>query len=141
MIINPQNTMSLVKEFREFISKGNVVDLAVGVIIGAAFGKIVSSLVDNVVMPPMGKVLGGVDFSSLAINLGMGDDGKPVLLQYGVFLNAVINFLIVAFAVFMFVKAYNSMRRKEEIAAPAPPPPPPAEVVLLTEIRDALRAR
>lgn len=132
--------MSIIKEFREFISKGNVIDLAIGVIIGAAFGKIVSSLVDNVVMPPIGKLLGGADFSSLAIDLGLGNDGKPVLLQYGVFINTVINFVIVAFAVFLFVKAYNSMRRKEE-AAPPPPPAPSREEVLLTEIRDALVAR
>ena len=132
--------MSIVKEFREFISKGNVIDLAVGVIIGAAFGKIVSSLVDNIVMPPIGKLLGGVDFSKLAIDLGLGVDGKPVLLQYGMFFNAIINFLIVAFAIFLFVKAYNTMRRKEETGA-APPPPPSREEVLLTEIRDTLRAR
>lgn len=132
--------MSIVKEFREFISKGNVIDLAVGVIIGAAFGKIVSSLVDHVVMPPIGRLLGGVDFSQLAVNLGGGVDGKPVLLQYGLFFNAIINFIIVAFAIFLFVKAYNTMRRKEEIGA-VPPPPPSREEVLLTEIRDALRAR
>jgi large conductance mechanosensitive channel len=132
--------MAIVKEFKEFISKGNVIDLAVGVIIGAAFGKIISSLVDNVVMPPIGKLLGGADFSSLALDLGMGSDGKPVMLQYGMFINAIINFLIIAFAVFMFVKAYNSMRRKEETGQAAPPPPT-REEVLLTEIRDALRGR
>jgi len=132
--------MSIVKEFKEFISKGNVIDLAVGVIIGAAFGKIVSSLVENVVMPPIGKLLGGADFTSLAINLGLGNDGKPVMLQYGMFINAVINFLIVAFAIFLFVKAYNSMRRKEETGE-APPPPPTREEVLLTEIRDTLQSR
>jgi len=132
--------MSIVKEFREFISKGNVIDLAVGVIIGAAFGKVVSSLVDNIVMPPIGKLLGGADFSSLALDLGMGTDGKPVMLQYGVFINAIINFVIIAFAVFMFVKAYNAMRRKEETGQ-VPPPPPSREEVLLTEIRDTLRAK
>jgi large conductance mechanosensitive channel len=132
--------MTIIKEFKEFISKGNVIDLAVGVIIGAAFGKIVSSLVENVVMPPVGKLLGGADLSSLGVNLGMGNDGKPVMLQYGMFINAIINFLIVAFAVFMFVKAYNSMRRKQETGA-APPPPPTREEVLLTEIRDTLRSR
>ena len=132
--------MSIVKEFKEFISKGNVIDLAVGVIIGAAFGKIISSLVEHVVMPPIGKLLAGADFLSLAIDLGLGTDGKSVMLQYGMFINSIFNFLVVAFAVFMFVKAYNSMRRKEETGA-APPPPPTREEVLLTEIRDTLRAR
>jgi large conductance mechanosensitive channel len=131
-------TMSLIKEFRDFINKGNVVDLAVGVVIGAAFGKIVASLVDHMIMPPIGKLLGGVDFADFALDLGLGADGKPVLLQYGLFINAIINFLIVAFAIFLFVKMYNRMKRREEAA---PPPPPTKEVVLLTEIRDALRAR
>lgn len=132
--------MSLIKEFKEFISKGNVVDLAVGVVIGAAFGKIISSLVDHVIMPPIGKLLGGADFASLALNLGAGADGQPVMLQYGMFINTVINFLIVAFAIFIFVKAYNRMRRAD-VAPPPPPPAPTKEETLLTEIRDALRAR
>jgi large conductance mechanosensitive channel len=137
--------MAILKEFREFAVKGNVVDLAVGLIIGAAFGKIVNSLVADVIMPPIGLLLGGVDFSSLAVVLksasvdAAGKAVAPVLLRYGVFINTIIEFVIVAFAVFLIVKAMNAARR-QEAAAPAPPPAPPREEVLLTEIRDLLRA-
>jgi large conductance mechanosensitive channel len=131
------------KEFRDFAMRGNVVDLAVGVIIGVAFGKVVNSLVTDVIMPPIGLLLGGVDFSSLAVVLkpasvdAAGKAIAPVLLRYGVFINTIIEFLIVAFAVFLLVKAINSVRRE----APAPPPAPSREEVLLTEIRDLLRAQ
>jgi len=138
-------TMSMIKEFKEFASRGNVVDLAVGVIIGGAFGKIVSSLVNDVVMPPIGLILGKVDFSNLFINLSGKDvasvaDAKKAglaTLNYGLFLNTTIEFLIVAFAVFLLVKQVN--RYKKE--APAAPPEPPADVKLLTEIRDLLAAQ
>lgn len=133
--------MSMIKEFKEFASKGSVVDLAVGVIIGGAFGAVVASLVENVIMPPIGIILSGVDFSKLAFTLKDAVGDKPaVLLKYGVFLNTVINFLIVAFCIFMLIKAMNTMRKKQE-AAPAAPAPPSAEVILLTEIRDSLRAK
>lgn len=131
--------MSMIKEFKEFAMRGNVVDLAVGVIIGGAFGKIVSSFVADVIMPPIGIMLGGVDFSKLALTLKQGSEGvEPVLLKYGVFLNTVIDFLIIAFAIFMVVKAMNSMKKKQ-VEAPAAPPEPPADVKLLTEIRDLLK--
>jgi large conductance mechanosensitive channel len=138
-------TMSMIKEFKEFASRGNVVDLAVGVIIGGAFGKIVSSLVADVIMPPIGVVLGKVDFSNLFINLSGKDvasvaDAKKAglaTLNYGLFLNTTIEFLIVAFAVFLLVKQVNRFK-KEAPAAPAEPPP---DVKLLTEIRDLLAAR
>jgi len=133
--------MSIVKEFREFIARGNVVDLAVGVIIGAAFGKIVTSLVDQVVMPPIGLLLGGVDFSSMKVVLKPGDAAAKVpetAIAYGAFINTVIQFLIVAFVVFMLVKAINTMRRKEA-EAPAEPAAPTTSEALLTEIRDLLK--
>jgi large conductance mechanosensitive channel len=131
----------MVQEFREFAIKGNVVDLAVGVIIGVAFGKIVNALVTGVIMPPIGLLLGGVDFSSFAITLKPASEvaGKAVpavLLQVGVFINTIIEFAIVAFAVFLFVKAVNAARRQ-----PPPAPLPPREEVLLTEIRDLLRSQ
>ena len=135
--------MGMISEFREFAMRGNVVDLAVGVVIGAAFGKIVSSLVDDIIMPLLGKVVGGVDFSNLAVVLTpaqVGADGKEVaaavMLRYGHFLQTIFDFVIVAFAIFVFIKLINKLHRKEE-AAPAPPS---AEVLLLTEIRDAVRA-
>jgi large conductance mechanosensitive channel len=130
--------MGIVQEFREFAMRGNVVDLAVGVVIGGAFGKITSSLVNDVLMPPIGMLLGGVDFSDKAIVLqdAVGD-APAVALKYGAFVNTVIDFLIVAAAIFFLVKAMNAMRKKEE-AAPAPPS---AEVQLLTEIRDSLQRR
>jgi len=133
--------MSVIKEFREFAVKGNVVDMAVGIIIGAAFGKIVSSVVADVVMPVIGLLVGGVNFSHLALTLKEGvEKTPPVLLKYGVFLQTVFDFLIVAVAVFLLVKGINRLRRKEE-APPAAPPEPPKQEVLLTEIRDLLKAR
>jgi large conductance mechanosensitive channel len=135
--------MGMISEFKEFAMRGNVVDLAVGVVIGAAFGKIVSSLVDDIIMPVLGSVVGGVDFSNLAVMLQpaeLGADGKEVaaavMLRYGHFLQTIFDFAIVAFAIFLFVKIINKLHRKEE-AAPAAPS---AEVLLLTEIRDAVRA-
>lgn len=131
--------MSVIKEFKEFAMRGNVVDLAVGVIIGGAFGKIVSSFVADVIMPPIGLALGGVDFSSLAFTLKQATETTPaVLLNYGKFINTVIDFLIIAFAIFMVVKGMNSMKKKE-VEVPAAPPEPPADVKLLTEIRDLLK--
>ncbi|HEU4620118.1 MAG TPA: large conductance mechanosensitive channel protein MscL [Gammaproteobacteria bacterium] len=138
----------MLREFREFAMRGNVVDLAVGIIIGAAFGKIVTSLVNDIIMPPIGLLLGNVDFTGLFLALnGESYDslaaataaGAPVV-RYGVFINTVLDFLIVAFAVFLLVKGVNRLKRKEEAKA-AEPPPPSAEVQLLTEIRDAVRAR
>jgi large conductance mechanosensitive channel len=127
------------KEFKAFAMKGNVVDMAVGIIIGVAFGKIISSFVGDVLMPPIGLMLGGLDFSNLALPLKAGSEGvEPVMLKYGVFINTIIDFLIVAFAIFMAIKGLNSMKKKEE-AAPAPPPVPTKEEVLLGEIRDLLK--
>lgn len=130
--------MNLLKEFKEFAVKGNVVDMAVGVIIGAAFGKIVTSLVGDIIMPPIGVLLGGVDFSSLAATIYEGADGKPVLISYGKFIQTVVDFMIVAFAIFMALKAINKLKR------PAPPTPdaPPVytkDQELLIEIRDLLK--
>ncbi|MDT3697408.1 MAG: large-conductance mechanosensitive channel protein MscL [Ignavibacterium sp.] len=131
--------MSMIKEFKEFAMRGNVVDMAVGIIIGGAFGKIVSSFVADVIMPPIGILLGGVDFSKLAITIKEGSEGvEPVLLKYGMFINTIIDFLIIAFAIFMAIKAMNSLKKKQE-EAPAAPPEPPADVKLLTEIRDLLK--
>ncbi len=135
--------MGMVKEFKDFINRGSVVDLAVGVIIGGAFGKVVSSLVDDVIMPPVGMALSGVDFAKLAITLHEAVGDKPaVLLKYGMFINTIITFLIVAFCIFMIVKTLNKMQKKADAAAPPPPAPAPSkEELLLTEIRDALRAK
>ena len=131
--------MSIVKEFKEFAVKGNVMDMAVGIIIGVAFGKIVSSLVADVIMPPIGLLVGGVDFSNLVVTLKAAEEGvEAVTLRYGMFLQAVFDFLIVAFAVFMAVKALNSMRKKEA-ETPAAPPAPSAQEQLLMEIRDLLK--
>jgi large conductance mechanosensitive channel len=128
--------MSVLTEFRDFINRGSVIDLAVGVIIGGAFGKIVSSLVADLLMPLIGLILGGVNFSGLAAQLG-GTAEAPVLLKYGNFIQMVIDFLIIAFCVFLIVRAVNALQKPK----PAPPPEPPADVKLLTEIRDLLRAR
>ena len=131
--------MSVLKEFREFAVKGNVVDMAVGIIIGAAFGKIVSSLVSDVVTPPLGYLIGGVDFTKLAYTLpAMIEGHEPVTIRYGVFLQATFDFIIVAFAIFMLIKLINRMRRKAE-AEPAAPAVPPRQEVLLEEIRDLLK--
>lgn len=133
--------MGMIKEFKDFAVKGNVVDMAVGIIIGAAFGKIVSSFVGDVVMPPLGVLLGGVDFSDLAITLKeAAGDAPAVVLAYGKFIQTTVDFLIIALAVFIGVKAINAMKRKEE-EAPKPAPAPPAQEVLLTEIRDLLKQR
>jgi len=139
--------MSIAKEFKEFISRGNVIDLAVGVIVGGAFGKIVTSLVDEVIMPPIGLITGGIDFSDLKIVLkAAGEDAKlnpEVAIQYGAFINVMIQFLIVAFVIFLVVKGINSLRRQEAEAPaePAAPPAPTPSEALLTEIRDALVAK
>jgi large conductance mechanosensitive channel len=139
----------MLKEFKEFALKGNVIDLAIGIIIGAAFGAIVSSLVDDIIMPPIGLLLGGVDFSQLFVVLdGEGDfntieqakEAGAVTWNIGLFINAVIKFLIVAFAVFLLVKAINKLVRKQEQRKPDAPPPT-EEVVLLREIRDIMAAR
>jgi large conductance mechanosensitive channel len=131
----------MIKEFKEFAVRGNVVDMAVGIVIGAAFGKIVSSFVANVLMPPIGLLLGGVDFSKLMIVLKKAtEDSEAVTLSYGVFFNTMIDFIIIAFAIFLVVKGMNAMKKKEE-EKPAEPPKPPKEEILLTEIRDELRKR
>jgi large conductance mechanosensitive channel len=133
--------MSMIKEFKEFAVKGNVVDMAVGIIIGAAFGKIVSSFVGDVVMPPVGVLLGGVDFSDLSILVKEAVDGKPaVVIAYGKFLLAVMDFIIIAFVIFVAVKAINSLKKKEAVA-PELPPTPSKEEILLAEIRDVLKER
>jgi len=131
----------MVKEFREFAMRGSVVDLAVGVVIGAAFGRIVTVLVDRVVMPPIGLLIGGIDFSELVITLREATAGaEAVTIGIGEFVNALIQFMIVAFAIFLVVKAINRMRRKAE-ETPPPPAAPPEDIVLLREIRDALKSR
>lgn len=131
--------MSIMKEFKEFAVKGNVVDMAVGIIIGAAFGKIVSSMVGDVIMPPIGVLLGGVDFSNLSITIKAAMDSQPaVVISYGKFLQTLIDFTIIAFAVFMGIKGMNALKKKEE-EAPAVPAAPSNEEVLLMEIRDLLR--
>ena len=135
--------MGMMSEFKEFAMRGNVIDLAVGVVIGAAFGKIVSTLVDKVIMPPIGLLIGGVDFSRLSIVLkeatvdAAGKEVPAVVLAYGEFINAVIQFIIVAFAIFLVVKAINRMHKKPEEA----PTAPAEEVLLLREIRDSLKKR
>jgi large conductance mechanosensitive channel len=129
--------MGMVSEFKTFVQRGNVVDLAVGVILGGAFGKIVSSLVADVLMPPIGLAIGGLNFAELKMHIG-GTAAAPVTINYGSFLQAAVDFLLVAFCVFLLVKAINTMKR----AAPAPPPAAtPADILLLTEIRDLLARR
>jgi len=131
--------MGMIKEFKEFAVKGNVIDMAVGIIIGAAFGKIVSSFVGDVIMPPIGVLVGGVDFTSLSFVLREAVDKNPaVVLSYGKFIQTVIDFTIVAFAIFVAVKAINTLKKKDA-AAPAAPPAPSNEELLLTEIRDLLK--
>ncbi|HZP67465.1 MAG TPA: large-conductance mechanosensitive channel protein MscL [Rudaea sp.] len=133
--------MSFFHDFKEFATRGNVVDLAVGVVIGAAFGKIVSSLVDNVIMPPIGYLIGGIDFSDLMIRIGnpvadaKGTITGGAVIKYGVFLNTIIQFMIIALAIFVVVRLINRFMPKKA------PPAPSAEVQLLTEIRDALKAK
>jgi len=131
----------LLKEFRDFAMRGNAVDMAIGIIIGAAFGKIVDALVNQILMPPIGLLVGGMDFSSLAIQLKAQADGQPaVTLGYGIFINTVINFVIIAWALFMVMKAMNAALKQKE-AAPAAPPEPTKTEALLSEIRDALKSR
>ena len=130
--------MGLGTEFKEFAMKGNVIDLAVGVVIGAAFGKIVSSVVSDVIMPPLGLAIGGVDFKEYAVTLATGADGKPVLLKYGMFLQTIFEFVIIAFALFVVIKGINALKRPPPPSPSAPPPPPSKEEQLLTEIRDLL---
>ena len=131
--------MSMMSEFKSFAMRGNVIDMAVGIVIGGAFGKIVSSFVSDVLMPPIGMMMGGVDFGDLAVVLQEASgDVAAVTLNYGSFIQTVVDFLIIAFAIFMVVKAMNNMKKKED-AAPAAPPKPSAEVELLTEIRDSLK--
>lgn len=136
--------MGMMKEFREFAMRGNVVDMAVGIIIGGAFGKIVSSFVQDVIMPPLGMLIGGVDFSDLTfiIQQAQGDMAE-VAIRYGLFVQSIVDFVIIAFAIFMVIRGMNRMQRKEE-AKPATPPTPPEpskEEKLLTEIRDLLKSK
>ncbi len=135
--------MSILSEFKEFASRGNVIDLAVGVVIGGAFGSITNSLVQDIIMPPIGMILSGVNFADITTTLKQaGPDGKgAVVLSWGKFIQAVINFLIIAMAMFAVVKAINTIKRRQEAAdaPPAAPPEPPVEVQLLIEIRDALK--
>jgi large conductance mechanosensitive channel len=128
--------MALLDEFKKFAMRGNVVDLAVGVVIGTAFGKVVASFVNDVLMPPIGLLVGGVDFSRLAVTLKAAEGDVPaVLWRYGAFIQSIVDFAIIAFTIFLVVKAMNTLQRRQEVAAPTP------EVVLLTEIRDTLRSR
>ncbi|HOJ02913.1 MAG TPA: large-conductance mechanosensitive channel protein MscL [Bacteroidota bacterium] len=131
--------MGMFQEFKAFAMRGNVVDMAVGIVIGAAFGTIVSSFVADVLTPPLGLLMGGVDFSGLKIVLKAAEGDVPaVTLNWGMFIQKIVDFIIVAFAIFMVIKAMNAFKKKEE-TAPAAPPAPPAEEVLLTEIRDILK--
>lgn len=133
--------MGMMQEFKSFAMRGNVVDMAVGIIIGGAFGKIVSSFVKDVIMPPIGMMIGGVDFSDLAITLKEAVGETPaVLISYGAFIQTVLDFVIIAFAIFMVIRAMNSLKKKEE-EKPAAPPAPSKEELLLTEIRDLLKQR
>ena len=143
----------MLKEFKEFIQRGSVLDIAIGIVIGAAFGTVVKSFVKNVLMPPIGMLLGGTDFSNLFLLLKEGAEPGPyptlkaaqeagaTVIAWGLWVNDVINFLIIAFAVFLVVKAANQVRRKEAKPKPAPPPEPPEEIRLLREIRDALKGQ
>ena len=133
--------MSFVSEFKEFAMRGNVIDLAVGVVIGAAFGKIVSSLVGDVVMPALSPVLGSVNFSELALKIASDAQGRPVLLKYGSFLQTIFEFLIIALSIFVALKGVNQLKRPAPPPVDAPPPPPPKTEVLLQEIRDLLAKR
>ncbi|MGN5137779.1 large-conductance mechanosensitive channel protein MscL [Aeromonas sp. 164P] len=133
--------MSLIQEFKAFASRGNVIDMAVGIIIGAAFGKIVSSFVGDVIMPPIGLILGGVDFSDLAVTLKAAEGTTPaVVIAYGKFIQTIIDFLIIAFAIFMGLKAINTLKKKQEEEA-AVPAGPTKDQELLTEIRDLLKSQ
>ncbi|MGA2297124.1 MAG: large-conductance mechanosensitive channel protein MscL [FCB group bacterium] len=130
--------MKIIQEFKEFAMRGNVIDMAVGIIIGAAFGKIVTSFVNDVIMPPIGMLIGGVDFSNLSVVVKEAVLNKPaVVMKYGLFINMIIDFVIVAFVMFMLIKLMNKVMKKKEAA----PPPPAEDVVLLTEIRDLLKEK
>ncbi len=133
--------MSFASEFKEFAMKGNVIDLAVGVVIGAAFGKIVSSLVGDIIMPVVGVLTGGADFSSYAVPIGTDPKGAPVLLKYGAFAQSVLDFLIIALAIFIAIRGINRLKRPAPPPVNAAPPPPPRQEVLLEEIRDLLSRR
>ena len=133
--------MGMMKEFKEFAAKGNMLDMAVGIIVGAAFGKIITSLVSDVLMPPIGLVIGGVDFKTLKLILKQAvGDTAAVTLNYGVFIQTIVDFLIVAFAIFLLIKGVNAMRKQEEVA-PAAPAVPSNQELLLGEIRDLLKSR
>ncbi len=133
--------MSMIQEFKKFAMRGNVVDMAVGIIVGGAFGKIVSSFVADVIMPPIGILIGGVNFSNLAVTIKQAAGGAAaVTLNYGKFIQSVVDFLIIAFAIFMAIKAMNAMKKKEE-EAPPPPAAPSNEELLLAEIRDLLKQK
>ena len=133
--------MGIISEFREFAIKGNMIDMAVGIIMGAAFGAVVTSLVGDVIMPVIGKLVGGVNFSDLAVKLGVDPAGKDVLVKYGSFVQTVFDFVIVAFVIFMAIKAMNRLKKPAPAAADAAPPPPPRNEVLLEEIRNLLAKR
>lgn len=135
--------MSVLKEFKEFAVKGNVIDMAVGIIIGAAFGKVVSSVVSDIIMPPIGLLVGGIDFSKLAITLQAASEGtEAVVISYGKFVQTAVDFTIIAFAIFMMIKGINALKRKEEAKVEAQAEPVPTkEELLLTEIRDLLKAK
>jgi len=130
--------MSFASEFKEFAMRGNVIDLAVGVVIGGAFGKIVSSLVGDVIMPPLGLLIGRVNFTELALRIGSDPAGKPVLFRYGAFIQTIFEFLIIAFAIFLLVRGINRLKRPAPASAAAPPPPPTKTEELLGQIRDLL---
>lgn len=133
--------MSILKEFKEFAVKGNAVDMAVGIVIGAAFGKIIASMVADLIMPPIGVLVGGVDFTKLAVTLKeAAGDAPAVTLKYGIFIQTVVDFTIIAFAIFMVIKLINKLK-KQEADVPAAPPEPTKEELLLTEIRDLLKAK
>jgi large conductance mechanosensitive channel len=130
--------MSIASEFKEFAMRGNVIDLAIGVVIGAAFGKIVASLVGDVVMPPLGLLIGRVNFTELAVRIGMDPAGKPVLFRYGAFIQTIFEFLIIALVIFVLLRGINRLKRPAPAAAAAPPPPPTKTEELLGQIRDLL---
>lgn len=139
--------MSFIQEFKAFAMRGNVIDLAVGVIIGAAFGKIVDSLVKDLIMPPLGQLLGGADFKEFYFNLGdktfdtleAAEKAGAPLIKYGAFINSLVNFMIIAFAIFLAIKAINKLKSAKEAQPSAEPPPTPEEILLLREIRDSLK--
>jgi large conductance mechanosensitive channel len=139
--LTEEDPMGMMKEFKEFAMRGNVMDMAIGIVIGAAFGAIVTSFVADVVTPPLGLIIGGIDFSAMNVVLKEAVGETPaVTINYGIFLQKVFDFIVIAFVIFLVIKAINNMKRKEE-EAPAAPAAPPAEEVLLTEIRDLLKTK